>query len=325
MIALADIWIAVLCGIAVAVTVSLALAISAPLVLRALRRIAPGLRATIFTGLLGAPLLAGAVVAILVAFSTHALPLDLVSHHCHADNAACVSHARADATPLLTTLGGGGLGVILLWFSLSLFDLISRSNQSRRLLRLASVSHSGGAHVVQTDKPVALSTGLLRSETFVSDGLVRALNPKQLAVVMAHEEAHARRRDGLWRLLGHVLSIGHLPWTQHLLMHELELSQEQACDALAAKAHGRIRTAETLLAVERLKQAFGYNVPDACMAFGGADVELRAHALLAPRFYATRLSAASFALTVLATALSLFFISEPIHHELESLFISNHH
>lgn len=325
MMALADIWIAVLCGIAVAVAASLALAISAPVMLRPLRRIAPGLRATILTGLLSAPLLSGAVVTLLVAFSTHALPLDFVSHHCHADSAACVSHARADETLLLTTLGGGSLGIILLWFSLSLCDLVSRSNQSRRLLRLASVSQSGRAHVVQTHKPVALSVGLLRSETFVSDGLVEALNPKQLAVVMAHEEGHARRRDGLFRLTGYVLSIGHLPWTQHLLMHELELSQEQACDALAAKAHGAIRTAETLLAVERLKQEFGHTVPDACMAFGGADIELRAHALLAPRFFATKWSAAGFALAVVATALSLFVISEPIHHELESLFLSNRH
>ncbi|WP_300395890.1 M56 family metallopeptidase [Henriciella sp.] len=325
MIALADIWIAVLCGIAVAIVASLALAVAAPLMLRPLRRVAPGLRVAILIGMLSAPLLSGAVVAILVAFSTHAWPLDLVTHHCHIDSAACASHARADDTLLLTALGAGSLCAILLWFGLSFFGLISRSNQSQRLLRLASVSRLADAHVVQTPKPVALSAGLLRSETFVSDGLVRALDSKQLAVVMAHEEAHARRRDGLFRLMGHLLSIGHLPWTQRLLMHELELAQEQACDALAAIAHGAIRTAETLLAVERLKQAFGYKVPDACMAFGDADIELRAHALLAPRFFATGWSAAGFVLTMLASALSLFIVSEPIHHELESIFLSNHH
>ena len=135
--------------------------------------------------------------------------------------------------------------------------------------------------MLQTHKPVAVSAGLLRSETYVSDGLVRSLSAQHLDVVKAHETAHADRRDGLLRLLGHVFSIGHLPWTLPVLMHELELAQEQACDAVAAKTHGAIRTAETLLAVERLKQALGHETPDACMAFGGADVELRARAAVA--------------------------------------------
>lgn len=325
MIALADLWIAVLCGIAVAAAASLTLAIAAPLVLRPLRRVAPALRATILTGLLGAPFLSGVLVAVLVATSSHDLPIDLVSHHCHTDTATCVSHARAEETLLLTVLGGGSLAVIFTWLGLSFLDLVSRTNNSRRLLRLAACAQTGGATIVQTNKPVAVSAGLLRPETYVSDGLVRALDRDQLAVVMAHEEAHARRRDGLLRLLGHVLSIGHLPWSLNILMHEVELAQEQACDALAAKVHGTICTAETLLAVERLKHVFGHETPEACMAFGGADIELRAHALLAPRFMAPRLSAAGLALTLLSLALSLFVISEPIHHELESLFLSSHH
>ncbi|WP_291079084.1 M56 family metallopeptidase [Hyphomonas sp.] len=325
MIALADFWIAVLCGIIIALAASLLLALAAPLLVRLLRWFSPGVRATVLLGLLAVPIFSGIVIAVLVAFSTHALPFDLVSHHCHTDSAACVSHARAEETLLLTALGGGSLGAILVWLGLSLFDLVSRSSQSQRLLRLASKPASDGTRVLQTRKPVAVSAGLLRSETYVSDGLVRALEAEQIAVVKAHESAHAERRDGLVRLLANLLSVGHLPWPQSLFLRELELAQEQACDATAAKTHGAIRTAETLLAVERLKQVFGRETPEACRAFGAADIELRARALLAPHFLKPRLSATGFALTVVVSALSLFIISEPIHHELESLFLSHNH
>ncbi|RIJ22478.1 hypothetical protein D1224_10815 [Henriciella barbarensis] len=325
MIALADLWIAVLCGVLVAAITSLILTLPAPFIREPLRRVAPSMRTTILTGLLAAPLATGLLTAALVAVSTHALPFDLVSHHCHIDGAACVSHAPAEETLLLTALGGGSLGTILVWLVLSVFDLASRSHQSRRLLRLASARGDDGVNVLQTSKPIAVSAGLFTSETFISDGLVRSLSKQQLEVIKAHETAHAVRRDGLLRLIGNTLSIGHLPWTLNLLTHELELAQEQACDAEAATAHGAIPTVETLLAVERQKQALGGQTPDVCLAFAAADIEVRVRALLAPRFIATHQSAAVFASGLIASALCLFIASEPVHHTLESFFLPRHH
>lgn len=168
MIPLADIWIAVLCGVTVALATSLAAAFLAPLATAPLQRIAPSLRSLILSGLLCSPLIAGVITAGLVATSTHALPIDFVSHHCHADTAACVSHARAEETLMLTALGGGTLGAILVWLALSAFDLASRARTSRRLLRLASNGTNGSAQIVQTGKPVAVSAGIVGSETFVS-------------------------------------------------------------------------------------------------------------------------------------------------------------
>lgn len=109
MIALADIWIAVLCGVVVAVAASLTLAFAVPVLVRQLRRIGPSIRSVLVLGLLAAPLISGIIVSGLVAFSTHDLPFDLVSHHCHTDSAACVSHARAEETLLLAALGGVAL------------------------------------------------------------------------------------------------------------------------------------------------------------------------------------------------------------------------
>lgn len=319
---LADLWIAVISGLGIAFAASLFLGMAGPFTMRPLRRVSPGVRVMILLLTAFAPLIAGLLGAKLIAWSPHALPFDLVSHHCHADIPACASHARADESVLLTALGAGALGALLVWIALSAFDLISQSARSVRLLRAVSGGTLHDAVLLETNAIVAVSAGLIRPRTFVSDGLVTALTSTDLDIILAHERAHGMRRDALFRLVASVLSVGHLPHMRRRLLSELELAQEQLCDLAAAKSHGTIETAETLLKVERLKQAMGGDAPALCAAFNQSDIEARTRALVAPDFRLTCLAAMAFSAFALLGALALLIAAEPVHHEVESFFLS---
>ncbi len=66
--------------------------------------------------------------------------------------------------------------------------------------------------------------------------------PIEQALILAHEQAHARRRDGLWRLLAQGLAalfwFHPLAW---LALACLRQDQELACDAAVLREHGAPR------------------------------------------------------------------------------------
>ncbi|MDE1962355.1 MAG: pilin [Xanthomonadaceae bacterium] len=66
--------------------------------------------------------------------------------------------------------------------------------------------------------------------------------PFEQALILAHEQAHARRRDGLWRLLAQALAalfwFHPLAW---LALACLRQDQELACDAAVLREHGAPR------------------------------------------------------------------------------------
>ena len=110
--------------------------------------------------------------------------------------------------------------------------------------------------IVGSQTPFAFAAGLLRPRIHVAARLLEALPAPQLAAVIEHERAHARRRDPLLRLAARVLSRAHLPRVRRALLGELAMASEQACDAEAGRRVGdRLAVAEAILAVERLLAA----------------------------------------------------------------------
>lgn len=318
---LADIWIAILSGALVCAATGLAMAaIRTPLIAR-LRKVQPALRATILLVVITAPLAMALATATLIALSSHGTAIDLVPHHCHVSAADCVPHAPATPTPVLSLFAGGLLTAVLIWVSLMVGAGFVRTARSLRLLRQASERHGGAAErVLGTDSPVALASGLLRSQLFLSRGLLLHLDASELAIVRAHEESHARRFDNLTRLLASALSLGHTRGSVRALRQELVLAQEQACDRIAADRFGAIETAETLLKVERLMDTWS---AETCRgaAFVDAPVTARVKALVVPNFAPLKRNAAWFAATLLAASTGIFLVAEPLHHEVETLIL----
>ena len=174
------------------------------------------------------------------------------------------------------------------------------------------------AERVAVEQPLSLTIGLLWPRIHVSDGLAEALSPAELAVVLAHERAHARRRDGMRKLAAAALGRAHLPPVRRWLARELSLACEQACDAEAGRRVGdRLRVAETILATERLMagQARGRSV----CAFGGSAVAERVQALLHPP--PPRASTGPALRWALAAALPAVVLgaADPLHHLVEHL------
>ncbi|TFL14432.1 M56 family peptidase [Pusillimonas caeni] len=138
-------------------------------------------------------------------------------------------------------------------------------------------------HVLDADQPVALAYGFRHGSILISSSLTQALNPTQLRVVLAHEQAHIAHRDVLYRLISVILSSIQLPSTRRRLLRDLELALEQRCDFAAADAVGcPITVAETIVAVEKIFRNHARERGSLSMAFYSDFLAERVEALLSP-------------------------------------------
>ncbi len=113
-----------------------------------------------------------------------------------------------------------------------------------------AAGHAGPVRVVDTGEPLAVTIGLWRPYVVVSRGLVAVLSGTELRAVLAHEHAHARRRDPLRLLLGRVLA-AHL-WFLPLatdMSGRARRGYELAADRHAVNRCGRTALASALLRV----------------------------------------------------------------------------
>jgi beta-lactamase regulating signal transducer with metallopeptidase domain len=190
-------------------------------------------------------------------------------------------------------------------------------SSSRLVAQAVPVPHLG-ARVVRTTQPLCLLVGVLRSTVLISEGLLQKLTAEQLDAVLLHEQAHARRRDTLLRLVAHATTL--LLWrpTRRRLLFELELAAEQSCDEAAACAIGdRLVVADTIIKVERLLQHTPPALSALAVSFGGTTVPQRVTALLEPQRTESRRFPI---LGVVSMGLVLVFTSSaPIHHATETL------
>jgi hypothetical protein len=113
-------------------------------------------------------------------------------------------------------------------------------------------------------------------QVVVSAALLRALEPEQIDVVLAHERAHGRHRHDRYVLAGNV-AVAVAPWLRPL-QHRLEFALERWADDAAAADTGGNRglVAETLARVA-LAQA-----PASALAFSSLGVVGRIEALSRP-------------------------------------------
>jgi beta-lactamase class D len=105
----------------------------------------------------------------------------------------------------------------------------------------------------------------------------------RMAMVMAHEEAHARRRDSIVQLLSlinrAVFWFHPLAWWLH---RELGTLAEEACDVAAASGrYGRAAYADCLIAIARAARRSGTRVDSAAIAMASTALHRRVRAILA--------------------------------------------
>ncbi len=173
-----------------------------------------------------------------------------------------------------------------------------------------------GIRIIASDDLHAFVLGLLRPQVHLSRGLL-ALGPAIVAPVLAHERAHAKHRDVLWRALAPLIALGHLPQVTQPLWHRLMLAQEMAADEEAALAlpQGRIRLAEALVRLTRLsKRTRGPGI-----AFTHGDLRTRVQALLQPTLPRAAWPRGLALIASLALPISIAVCHDFVHHTLETL------
>jgi hypothetical protein len=207
----------------------------------------------------------------------------LGADHCahHPDHLhLCLSHASAP----LTHAGIGLLALGATLFAVVLIPDLMRLARTRRwLVRLprCAARPARDVEVFESEAPFAFAAGLRRPRVFLAASLVNGLPADQLEAVVEHERAHVRRRDPLVRLCARVLSFAHLPGVRRVLLEDLALASEQACDAEAGRRVGdRLAVAEAILAVERILSVSA-PVRTGLAGFKGSCVAARVRELVA--------------------------------------------
>lgn len=264
-----------------------------------------------------APVALPSLVVLLCALPGLAGALAGVGDHCraHADHPHfCPIHATVSMTPLLA-ISLAALAACLMPLGVrAVLRLRADLRETRWLARRRASDLARGVHLVRTPEPIALTHGLRCPEIWISEPLHAALGEDERAVVLAHERAHAERRDPARLLAAAVVAPFHLPGVRSALVADLRLACEQACDARAARCVGDpLRVATTLLRVERLMQGSATPLRFAA-ALVDTSLPARVEALLALRTGPTpaaRSARMRRGWLVLAAAVLL---SSPLHH-----------
>ena len=125
------------------------------------------------------------------------------------------------------------------------------------------------------DAPFVL--GLWKPHIYVP----RGLDGETLTYIIAHEQAHIRRADHLWKPLGFLLLTIH--WFNPVLWYAYVLlcgDIELACDARAVKQFGDAERADYSEVLLRYSVRYRHMISACPLAFGEADVTERVQAVL---------------------------------------------
>ncbi|WP_167090127.1 M56 family metallopeptidase [Massilia frigida] len=309
-----------------AIPLALLAALAYPPLRRATARIAPASRARLLLALSGVPFV-GACAGLLASFVPSLLSwADGVADHCHLHTDhphLCLLHPPqlAHSGFALTVLSGAAVLAIVIGGSWLLRCLQTRQRLAQ-LLRMSERDPVRGVHVVPTEAPLAFAAGLRTPQVFLSRHMFEQLSSAQIDVIVAHERAHAVRLDALTFMIASVLSRLHLPATRRIMLADLALAAEQACDEAACAATGdRLLVAEAIVAVEKLfaKRERSADLPlFGTSHFTDSNVAERVLAMLDARRDGARLPRSAWAAGALALMLLAAFGGQ-LHHTTESI------
>ncbi len=237
----------------------------------------------------------------------------LVSDHCHTD---CQAHVPKLSSVWLAAMG---LIVIVALFA-ALFIRLSRDLRTARLLqKQLSLSSEGpnGIYILEDSSPIVFTLGWWRNHIYVTEGLIRQCEDKDLDIILAHENAHSQRRDNMRLLIARLMLLV-LPISLAKKFYEdLHVLSESACDFAAADKFGSTAVAETLLKIQRVSmQCFELNGRSIVSEFNGSAIEIRIRSLLHGRSLSMAQGLGS-KLVITGLIVLSFALVDPLHQGIE--------
>jgi beta-lactamase regulating signal transducer with metallopeptidase domain len=183
-------------------------------------------------------------------------------------------------------------------------------------LRGLALTESDEYVLIPVDAPCAFVLGLVHPRVIVSRGLKSCLNRRELNIVLAHERAHARRRDPLRQLVASVGLLWHVPGISDFLRARLRLCQELIADrAAVGDGADERRVAATLLRFARLQA----RAPAAAIAFGNSEITRRVRSLIDARPPAASGYETLYILLVLSLSAGALILGRDLHSTLHHL------
>lgn len=180
-------------------------------------------------------------------------------------------------------LAGGSLGLAA---ALVGGASVVRQVAAHRRVRRAVLAHEIRRGVVLDPVPRAFCLGLLRPRVVVTTGSLHLLEPAARRAVIAHERAHARRRDGLRLLVVRALgdALFFCPGARQLVARSCALAELAADEAAErrglAAAMLRFERVEPERVDRLLGEPIGWRIAAPTMALGGVAVGLTGLAAL---------------------------------------------
>ncbi len=263
-----------------AAAASLLCAWAYPLIGQLIAPWAPGARSLArLVYVLSPPLSAGLVVLVVTQPAMAAL---LIPEHCHAGVCGGHTPVYAAGSGIVIALAAG-LSLAAVTVVVVLLGALRTAVLKLHTLRAVAngaVNSDQPYQVLQTDAVVACCVGLWRPQVLLSQALLQLLQPEQLRVVLAHEQAHAARLDNLRGLLVRWATLIWPGGRALQVRKELSIDAEQACDAYAAQM-----VQDPSLVVQTIRQLAGQRaaISGRGMSFGMHDADARIAALQVQR------------------------------------------
>jgi Zn-dependent protease with chaperone function len=190
------------------------------------------------------------------------------------------------------------------------FLVVMATGVARSLRRYRRLCTEGGTpiEIIASAEPIAVTLPGRRPRVLISTGLLACLDPKQQAVVYAHELAHARLRHHRFLLAGDLV-VSAVPLLRPLAAR-LSHAIERWADEEAAEVVGDRRIVATAIAQAALAVTAH---ADGTLGVAAGSVPERIRVLLAPRpgYLVDR---AWFGIGCMAVALAVGASSVQLHH-----------
>jgi Zn-dependent protease with chaperone function len=218
--------------LAITVVASMLSAFAYPLVSRWIANLGPSLRSLVRLVYVGSAPVAALMSVLLV--TQPGLAGYFVPAHCHGDQ--CGVHTPVVANDSVILLGlavTSSLVVVLLL--LTLLWALRRAQRHIRVMNVLSHGAGEGHRIIDSAELLACCVGLWRPQILLSRGLTEQLQDDEVAVVLAHELAHAQRLDNLRALLLRFLTVFWPTFFSQQVTRDNRADAEQACDFAAAR------------------------------------------------------------------------------------------